>query len=203
MGIQSLRTSGINNFVRSRSMLVGNEAFDPSDFELIATTILTTSQPSVTFSGLEDYSSTYKHLQLRIVGRSTRTETDSFQHLQFNSDTSSNYNSHAMRADGSAWSSGVYSDPTYITGIVLPFGVAGASLASGVFGATIVDIVDPFSSSKFKVTRSLTGQSGTYNRVGVTSGLWRSLTPISSITLDDIFANFSAGSRFSLYGIKG
>ena len=54
-------------------MLVGNEAFDPSSFDLIQTYTLSSNQASVTFSNLGDYSSTYKHLQLRMVAKSNRS----------------------------------------------------------------------------------------------------------------------------------
>jgi hypothetical protein len=43
-----------------------------SDYELISTQILTSPQSSITFSSLGTYSSTYKHLQVRAVARSTR-----------------------------------------------------------------------------------------------------------------------------------
>jgi hypothetical protein len=73
------------------------------------------------------------------------------------------------------------------------------------WGAGVVDILDSFSTTKNKTIRSLTGKNGNSTReIQVWSGAWRNTNSVTSITLStSSLANISAGSRFSIYGIKG
>jgi hypothetical protein len=75
---------------------------------------------------------------------------------------------------------------------------------SGAFSTYIVDLLDPFETTKNKVVRSLSGGTVRSSESGValSSGLWRNTNAINSIKLYAASANLSAGSRFSLYGIK-
>jgi hypothetical protein len=45
--------------------------FEPATYELITSTILTSNEPSVTFESLNEYASEYKHLQLRMITKTT------------------------------------------------------------------------------------------------------------------------------------
>ena len=59
------------------------------------------------------------------------------------------------------------------------------------------------SSNKFKVTRSLWGSDfNGSGRVGFGSGLWRSTSVISSITITCATDTLKAGCVFNLYGVK-
>ena len=61
-------TSSINQgLVKSRSMLVGNEAYEPPGFYSIATANGTGSSGLITFNSIP---STYQHLQVRGIFRS-------------------------------------------------------------------------------------------------------------------------------------
>jgi hypothetical protein len=171
-------------------------------FEQIATTVLGSATSSVTFD-VTGLGSTYKHLQLRFVARSNRSESDTYAYLRFNSDTTANYSSHRLFGNGSTVASGNFTG-SYPNGIIEPSFTAGSSPAN-IFGSGVIDILDPFSSSKNKTTRSLSGYRDGVNdpRIHLMSGNWRSTSVVTSVTMTDIFGSFIANSRFSLYGIKG
>jgi hypothetical protein len=167
------------------------------DYELITSTILGTTTSSVTFSNLADYSSTYKHLQIRLVSRSTRSgQTDSTLDFRFNGVTSG-YFWHSLRGNGSSVISEASTSQAQMR---LGYSTANNSAASA-FGATVVDILDSYSTTKNKTFR---GFSGTTNGdfVVLTSGSLANTNSITSITVFDLFGNFATGSRFSLYGIR-
>jgi hypothetical protein len=170
-----------------------------SDYDLITTTTLTSSEPSITFSNLGDYSSTYKHLQIRGVARFTSTGYSGLSiNLRVNGATSG-YSIHGATANGSSLTPyGVGSADQ------IPFGNFPTALSgSNIFGAIVIDFVEPFSATKNKTVRGFSG-SHTPTEVSIRSGAYLSTTPISSIAmLQTTGASFVAGSRFSLYGIKG
>lgn len=205
MASSSVLRSGIKNYARYLNVLSGTTPYvSPASntYELLETTILGSSTPTVTFSNLNStYGATYQHLQFRILMRSTRNDTDSLCYMQFNGDTASNYSTHAVRGSGTETSS-ISIQASYPSGIVLYSGLAGATNTANSFGANIVDILDPFETSKYTTTRALAGQVGSFNRIALESGSWRNTAALTSITFDDIFGNFVSGSRFSLYGIR-
>ena len=165
------------------------------DYELISTTILGTSTASVTFSSLGDYSSTYKHLQIRAVAK----YDSAFDNLlmRFNSDTGNNYSHHRLIGNGST----VSSIATANTSSLFP-GLA-SSTTSGIYSPTVIDILDPYSTTKNTTIRALYGDSENPT-VRLASGAWYNTSAISSILIySQSSFNFVAGSRFSLYGIKG
>ena len=145
---------------------------------------------TLTFSSIP---STYKHLQVRI----TAAASDGLQggYMQFNG-TSTPYYTHYIGGNGSTVSAGGLSNNfiySYFYGV-------GSS-----FAASIIDIFDYTSTTKNKTTRSLVGfdnnGSGT---VQLYSGLWYPTpTAITSITFNSVAANFSTGTQFALYGIRG
>jgi hypothetical protein len=77
---------------------------------------------------------------------------------------------------------------------------ASSTAASNIFGASVVDILDPFESSKNTTVRTLNGGAGF--GVGLISSFWNNTASVTSISLiPGTGANFVAGSRFSLYGV--
>jgi hypothetical protein len=171
------------------------------DFELIETYTLGSSQANVTFTNLNTYSSTYKHLQIRYVARTNRASVFDSGRLKFNGDTGSNFTDHGLFGTGS--SVGSYAQLNASTGI--NFGNApGANAAANVFGAGVMDILDAYSTTKFKVTRLLDGVSSSSPAITLNSGLWRSTASVTDIQLfPNVGTNWVTGSRFSLYGIRG
>jgi len=171
-------------------------------YDLLATTTLSTTANSVTFSSID---SSYKHLQLRITARSNTSNiyNDSLHtKLTFNSDTGSNYNAHYMWANGNNYYS--QSEGTPAANILIRYNVAVGSNITNGFAPNIIDILDYTNTNKYTTTRSFTGYYGGNSepRINLSSGMWRNTNAITSI---EIFGNFNyaAGSRFSLYGIGG
>jgi hypothetical protein len=169
-----------------------------SDYELISTSLITTNTTSVVFD-TSSLGSTYKHLQLRYTLRTDRVLNSDSLSIRLNADTGSNYAWHRLQGDGSSVaSSGLASQTTMRTAIV-----AGGTSAANSFSGGVTDILDPFSTSKNTTIRSLSGMTD-INFVVLWSGLYINTSSTTSITLlNDAGPNFVAGSRFSLYGIRG
>jgi hypothetical protein len=168
------------------------------DYESIATvTVGATSVASVEFTSIP---STYQHLQIRAMGRiSGATNSDNLV-LQFNSDTAGNYNSHYLYGDGSSAAAGAEtgSQTSAITGRL-----SGANLSSGIFGVSVIDILDYANTNKYTTNRTLCGVDA--NGSGIVmleSSLWRNTAAVTSIKLFGS-SNLVQYSSFALYGIKG
>jgi hypothetical protein len=170
----------------------------PSSEYLISTTVLTQNEPSVTFD-VSSFAGVYKHLQIVSAVRAQRdTFQNTYPHLRFNNDSSSIYTNHFLIGTNSGVTS-------FGGGGEQQMGLAWIptqNAASNNFGGIIIDILDPFSSSKNKTIRTLGGSSGTDEpRVSLSSGAYLSTNPVSSITIFSTTGNLIAGSRFSLYGV--
>ena len=144
--------------------------------------------------------STYTHLQIRGIGRTTEATTSTAFFAQFNSDTASNYNYHYMYADSTtAYSGGSFNEPN-----IFSFRTTGASATSSMFGAGVIDILDYKNTNKYKTLRSLSGENRNGNGyVFYCSGAWRSTSAITSIKLFYSSNNFAQYSQLALYGVKG
>ncbi len=170
-----------------------------SDYELISTTLFSGSTSSVDFD-VSALASTYKHLQLRVVGRTARAAGTDALLMRFNSDTGSNYNGHYLGGDGSTVYSGFVASTTYTYTNLL-----GNSVDTTNFmGVSVIDILDIFSNSKNTTVRALDGAQGTPKYMNLSSGLWRNTNTVTAINLS-VFSgsNLLSNSRISLYGIKG
>ena len=169
-----------------------------NSYESIATANGTGSSGVITFSSIP---STYKHLQIRAIARSTFADTNTYPNITFNSDTASNYSWHILDGNGSAASAGAGATQTSAG---VPTFTAGSSAAS-IFGAMIMDVLDYADTNKYKTIRYLGGHD--QNGSGILrygSGSWRSTTAISTITFTAIGgANWATNTTFALYGIKG
>lgn len=161
----------------------------PATYEPIATTTLTTSTPSVTFSSI---GSGFTDLVL-ICMVQTQTNSDAVV-IRFNSDSGTNYSHTQVRGDGSTTFSGRASNTTFMRiGNDIPNSTA--------YGTIIANIQNYVNSTTNKTVISRSG----YAAIGTqaTVGLWRNTAAITSITiLPDRLDNFLTGSTFTLYGIK-
>ena len=165
----------------------------PSSYESIATvTVGSGGQSTVSFSSIP---STYKHLQIRYIGRTSSNQNTI---MRFNGDTGTNYSLHFLYGQGSSTGAAAETPQTYIYTDVLTGSTTG-------YTAAVIDILDYTSVNKNKTVRSLSGQdlNGTASYVFYSSGVWRnSSTAITSITFYG-GANYDQYSSFALYGIKG
>jgi hypothetical protein len=139
--------------------------------------------------------STYKHLQVRGIARRSSGSTNTI--VNFNSDTGSNYSTHYLLGNGSSASAGAESS-------VNRFYLDILTASSTSYSASVMDILDYSSTTKYKTARTLAGidlnGSGT---VWLVSGLWRNTAAISSIKLFlESSASFEQYSTFALYGIR-
>jgi hypothetical protein len=172
-------------------------AASTSSYESIASQAISGTN-TLTFSSIP---STYKHLQIRYL--SIFTVANVQIRMGFNGDygSSSNYTRHYLYGDGSA--TGASGSANF------PFTYAKQDInaASTTYPwVGIIDIIDYASTTKYKTTRVLCG--GDANSAGtgdiqLNSGLWQDTTAINSITLQLSSGNYSSGSTFALYGIKG
>lgn len=194
------KSSVLQGFPKSRSLLAGNTAYDPAATWLIQRTTLTSNTATITFSSIPQ---TYKHLQLRILARSTRVAADANIRMQFNSDTGTNYTFHELGGDGATASASAS-----ITQTVADIGRApGTSITNtNIFGVVITDIIDYSSTSKNKTVRSFYGYdtNTTTGLIGLRSNLWINTGAVTSINLFPASsANFLAGTTIALYGMVG
>jgi hypothetical protein len=169
-------------------------------YDLIATEILTSNQASITFSSLGTYSSTYKHLQIRYASRITENVGGAGTfYINLNADTGSNYARHALRGNGSTVTSiGASSMSTPDIGYT-----AGSESAANIFGAGVVEILDPYA-TKNKTLRTFSGLVSGSKELAIHSVLWNNTASLTTLTFETFGADsFVTGTRFSLYGIRG
>jgi hypothetical protein len=169
-----------------------------SSYASIATFTLGSAQSSVTFSSIP---STYTHLQLRILSQRTDANGDGLL-IQFNSDTGNNYGSHYFNGNGASVGAGTLNTGVWATGCYTGF---SSGTSASAFAGTVCDILDYTNTSKYTSTRALSGWSNISNSegVGISSGLWRSTSAVTSIKIIDPSTNLNTNSSYALYGIKG
>ena len=199
MAVSRVKTSSVlQGFPKYRSMLGGNAAYIPSSYESIVTATGTGSSGTITFSSIP---STYKHLQIRVMTRSSSVGRNI--QVRFNSDTGANYAQHNMRGNGSTVAAAGSASVTEIEA----GWIATSADAANVMGVSLIDVHDYASTSKNKTLRAISGldnNGGTTNeRIYLYSGLWMNTAAINSISLISNSGNWTTSSVFSLYGIKG
>lgn len=196
--IGSTARSSMTSRSQYRKMSAGNPQY--SEMELISTVLVgSAGVASVTFTDGGAWSG-YRHLQLRMVTRSNRAAVLGYGRIRFNGDSAANYAQHNLYGNGTS----VASDSATALAQTFAGLTVGATATSSVYSPIIVDILDAFSTTKNKVTRSLSGtpEAPANAQLRLVSGLWLSTTAITSISLFDDANTWVAGSRFSLYGVK-
>jgi hypothetical protein len=203
MGVYKFSEAG--TFVEPRtlykSMLAGNEAFTiPGDYELIESAVLTSAQSSVVFD-VSSFASIYKHLQIRYAARGTLTATSDPVVIRVNGITAESYAHHQLLGNGSVVESAAGTSTT-----ALRIGrLTAATATANSFAAGVIDILDPYSSTKNTTFRGLSGNTSTGdNIVALYSGLFNNTAAVNSLNLFAFSGgSWAAGSRFSIYGIRG
>ena len=177
---------------------VYGELAPQGDYESIATVTLGGTQSSIEFTSIP---STYQHLQVRGIARSSTAGTaGDWLYIQVNSDTGSNYSWHQIYGSGSSVPVDAGANQSFMRGGILPRN----GNTSGFFGGAVVDILDYKDTNKFKTLRSLWGSDRNgAGEVGLHSGNWRSTNAITSIKLYPEANSLVQYSSFALYGIKG
>jgi hypothetical protein len=189
-----------NGPLSSSSSSVVVDSVDPGAYFPIATTTLASSAASVTFGSIP---STYTHLQVRAIARSTTSGTaqDEIQ-LTMNGDTGSNYAYHFVYGNGSNAVAANGVSQTYIRSAFAP----RASATTSSFGGLVLDVLDYKNTSKNTTIRSLSGGdlNNTEGLIALCSGLWINTSAVTSLTFKpESGNNFPQYTSFTLYGIKG
>lgn len=176
-----------------------NSAAAATSFESIATvTVGSGGAANVEFTSIP---STYTHLQVRCIARTDRANAlGDYLAVTVNSDTGSNYSSHALYGNGSSVTVDTNTSATFATF----HRFSGSSQTASVFGAGVLDILDYKNTNKYKTFRSLAGWDS--NGSGVIffdSNLWMSTSAITSIKLAvGGGTSINQYSHFALYGVK-
>jgi hypothetical protein len=170
-------------------------------FESIATAVGTGSSGVIQFNSIP---STYKHLQIRMMSRSTDTGGTARRRiaLTFNSDTGSNYADHTIQGQNTS----IYTDGTgSFSQIRVESSCFSETTAGNIMGVGLFDIHDYASTTKNKTVRFISAceTNTSVGAINLSSGLWMNTNAITSITLTTNVPNFTTTSVFSLYGIKG
>ena len=169
------------------------------DYESIATvTVGSGGAADISFTSIP---STFQHLQIRGMGRSSAAGTGINGILaQLNGDTGSNYARHNLVGNGSSASSTAASTTTFmVTGLAPNDGETANR-----FGVFVCDILDYKDTNKNTTIRTLIGiDLNGSGEVRLTSGLWANTAAITSIKLYPETGNFVQNSTIALYGIKG
>jgi len=167
------------------------------DYESIATVTVGSTPANITFSSIP---STYKHLQIRGLMRSSSASSTDFLSIVVNGDTGSNYAYHSLRGNGSTASAGGAASTVFFGSIDYP----AATATANVFGAMTLDLLDYTDTNKFSTFRILAGADvNGSGMISFISGLWRNTAAVNSISISAASASFSQYSSFALYGIKG
>jgi hypothetical protein len=172
-----------------------------NSYQSIATvTVGSGGAADVTFSSIP---STYTHLQIRGIGRSTAAQNFAGLRMQVGNgsiDTASNYSAHVLYGDGSSAAATGSANASQMTiGVV-----SAANDTASSFAGLVLDLLDYANTNKYKTTRSL--GSVDLNGSGAVeyhSSAWRSTSAITTVKLFATAGNFAQYSSFALYGIKG
>lgn len=198
MAVKSLAQSSLVEPFSTNSMLAG---YSGNAFHHLETVRLSSNASTVEFTNLARYSD-FQHLQIRSVFRTNRGGyTATYWGMRFNSDTGANYSWHWLNGgySGSVPASSGVANASAIRTSWAPGATASASL----FASCVTDILDPFETNKNTTIRSLFGKTENEQMVGLGSGAWNNTAALTStLIFDELGAQFVAGSRFSLYGIR-
>jgi len=160
----------------------------PTTYEPIATTTLASAATSVTFSSIPG-----TYTDLVIVCQVAFVTAANEIRLRFNSDSNTNYSYTRFKGSSSSASSDRYSNENHIH--------IGSPGNDAVIGNSINQINNYSNTTTYKTVIS---RSNFINReLMATVGTWRSTSAITTIYIDNSGGqNITAGSTFTLYGIK-
>ena len=152
---------------------------------------------SVVFSNIPQ---AYQDLQVRFMFRGTIADVNCDIYCWLNGDTTqASYSRHYLRGNGSTASAG---GSAASTAAIAGTGT-GDTATSGMFGSGVIDILDYTNTSKYKTTRSISGEerNGAGN-IWLFSTLYMNTNAVTSLTIVPQSNGFKEYSHFALYGIK-
>jgi hypothetical protein len=169
-------------------------------YESIATATGTGSSATITFSSIPQ---TYKHLQLRVLVRSTEAGAGkSNLIIKLNNDsTTGNYRTHQLTGNGSSVSA---TTTTGSAGLRFNDTLSRAGNTAGLMAVQIIDFQD-YTATMNRTVRMFSGidTNDANGILGLYSGLYISTTALTQIDYTCPDGNLSTNTVVSLYGIKG
>ena len=179
------------------SGMSGNLWAPGKDFDSIATGTGTGSSGTISFTSIPQ---TYRHLQIRWMGRGSSADNNIDMYCWLNGNTSqANYTKHALRGNGAtATASGSAASAQPIMG-----NPTAANLNADMMGVGIIDILDYRDTNKYKTQRAITGEdeNGAGN-VWLFSSVFMNSSAVTQIDLQTQTGNWTTDSTFALYGVK-
>jgi hypothetical protein len=170
-------------------------------YDSLGTVTLASAAASITFTGIPVG---YNHLQIRGIARTTNATAADQAQIQMNSDASTaSYTFHSLIGNGTSASAEGYGTGV-IAGVTPVLRIPGGNATSGLFGVTVIDILDYANTNKYKTVRTLNGyDSNGTGQVNLASGTWVSTSVITSLSvLVQGGGNFASGSSLAIYGVK-
>ena len=163
---------------------------------IATTTVGAGGASSVTFSSIP---STYTHLQIRGINKTTAGTGNEWLTFQVNGATTNIVARHTLLGDG-ATASAEADTSTQATW----FAFGSADSTASAFGVVVMDVLDYANTNKNKTFRTLSGwdKNGS-GYVALNSNLWNSTSAITSLTIIPRTNSFAQYTSFALYGIKG
>lgn len=147
---------------------------------------------------------TYRHLEMRVMGRNSRPNTNGPNWCNPNNDTTAaNYITQYLYSYGTSNLTGAaYS--TSEGGLSL--NSAGNNSGSNIYGAATAVIFDYNDTDKWKTfvqTGALSNNNSGDEVSGPTAGMWKSTAAITSLVFYPFVSPFIEGTTIAVYGLKG
>lgn len=149
----------------------------------------------------------YKHLQLRIIARSTRTFSGNaldVLSMRVNGD----YQTASHYLFGNSASVGSNYQPGWNAGLIVSASSSTLATNANVFSPVVIDIYNYSNTTMYKTARSTFGieanlaySDAAYEGIG--GMMFPQLYPVSTIQIDCSNANFAQNTTVALYGIGG
>jgi hypothetical protein len=157
-------------------------------YDLIASTTLAASSPSVVFGSIPQG---YRDLILVITGSAS---VDNTFGMRFNGDTGTNYSYLDAFGNGSSPSSAASTDTRFLLTVNGTFGAGNHQFNT--------QIMDYSATDKHKTGMTRNALSGSaFPGVGMVAARWASTAAITSMSIFPGSGQLNTGSTFSLYGV--
>ena len=168
----------------------------PKGMQAIYTLNVVATSPVVTFNNIPQ---NYTDLLIKISARSNVSAVSSEMYITHNGDLSSSYSTTWLQGTGTSVGSSRGSN----NGAVVTIQINGSTSTSNTFGS--IDIYTPnYSSTLFKqnIVDAVTENNAAGNDSKLISYLYRSNTPLTSVSFTAVGGGFVTDSTFTLYGIS-
>lgn len=202
MTTKSLLHSSLLDNQYYTSMLVGNDAYIPTlGFEHLQTTELGADAATMTISNIDtQYAANYQHIQLRMVAKQPLSSTGvGSLSVRFNGVSTSDYSWVRFGGDGTAKPHVHNGGSTGDLGDVAPYTTSGSVNSWGVI---VIDFFDCFDSTKGIAAKFHSGVINDTSSAVTVGTVWLNNSSDLSSIFFDVYDQFKAGTRVSLYGYR-